>query len=147
MRFEGVFEVRASPEKVFEVVTDPDHIARCMPGLQKLDIKSPEEFDALVKAGAGFIKGDFALHFKIVEKEAPSRAKMIAHGSGLGSVVDIEMSVELREGVERGTTMRWAAEATVSGRIASVGQRLMQSSAEKMVTGFFQCLKDRLEGG
>ena len=144
MRFEGSFEVGADPVGVFQVVTDPTQISGCMPDLQKVEVKSPELFDAVVRVGVGFIKGDFKMEFRVTEKRPPSSARMVAHGSGLGSLVDIAMEVGLNQ-KGRGTAIKWTAEATVSGRIASLGQRLMQSNAERMIDRFFDCFRERLE--
>lgn len=143
MHFEGVIEVGAPRPAVFGVVTDPRQVAGCMPGLQKVDVKSPDKFEAVIKAGAGFIKGDFTMRFETTEKNPPTEAKMSAHGSGLGSVIDLRLTVRLDEEKDGGTKMSWGADATVSGTIASVGQRLVQSSAEKIITQFFECFRGK----
>ena len=146
MHFEGDFDVAASQERVFEIVTDPRQVAGCMPGLKKIDVKSAGAFDALIKIGAGFVKGDFAMRFKLEERTPPSRAKMIAHGTGLGSAVDLEIVVKIGEASKGRTSMNWAAEARVSGKLASIGQRLMESTAQKIIGQFFDCFREKLEG-
>jgi len=118
-----------------------------MPDLQKLDVKSPDDFTAVVKAGVSFIKGDFNLHFLVVEKTPNSHAKMTAHGTGIGSTVDMEMLMDLSPGSDSGTAMKWSAEARIGGRIASVGQRLLQGQAEKIIKSLFDCLQGKLEAG
>jgi uncharacterized protein len=145
LHFEGTFDVKASREKVFSIIMDPNQISQCMPDLQKLDVKSPDDFIAVVKAGVSFIKGDFTLHFLVVEKTPNSHAKMTAHGTGIGSTVDMEMLIDLIDGPNGGTSMKWSAEAKIGGRIASVGQRLIQSQAEKIIKNLFDCLQGKLE--
>ena len=145
MHFEGVFDVAAIREEVFEVVTDPKQVAGCMPGLQKVDVKSPDEFEAVVKVGVSFIRGDFTVRFRTVQNEAPSSAKMTVHGGGLGSAVDMQITMNLTERDAGGTSMKWDADATVSGKIASLGQRLMETQAEKIINQFFTCLREKLE--
>jgi len=145
LHFEGVFDVAAIRTKVFEVVTDPRRVASCMPDLQEVDVKSPDEFDAVVKVGVSFIRGDFTVRFRTIEKEAPSSAKMMVHGGGLGSALDMQITMSLTERDAGGTSMKWEADATVSGKIASLGQRLMESQAEKIIKQFFTCLRGKLE--
>lgn len=116
-----------------------------MPDLQKLEVKSADDFTAVVKAGVSFIKGDFTLHFLTVEKTPNSHAKMTAHGTGIGSTVDMEMLMDLSPGSNGGTSMKWSAEAKIGGRIASVGQRLLQGQAEKIIKNLFDCLQGKLE--
>lgn len=145
MHFEGLFDTRASESRVYALVTDPNEIAGCMPGLQKVDVKSPDEFDAVVKVGVSFIRGDFAFRFRSIEKEPVSGAKFGVHGMGLGSAVDMEILLAISATKDGGASMRWQADATVSGRIASLGQRLMEAQAEKIIKGFFDCFRQKLE--
>jgi uncharacterized protein len=145
MHFEGTFNVKAQPEKVYAMILDPNQISQCMPDLQKLDVKSPDDFTAVVKTGVSFIKGDFTLHFLTVEKTPNAHAKMTAHGTGIGSVVDMETFMDLAAAPDGGTAMKWSAEAKIGGRIASVGQRLIQGQAEKIIKGLFDCLQGKLE--
>ena len=145
MHFDGTFNVKASKEKVFTTILDPNEISKCMPDLQKLDVKSQDDFTAVVKAGVSFIKGDFTLHFTVTEKNPSSHAKLLAHGTGIGSTIDLETIMDLADMPEGGTSMKWVAEAKVGGRIASVGQRLISGQAEKIIKQLFDCLQGKLE--
>lgn len=145
MHFEGLFDTPASETGVYSLVTDPKEVSGCMPGLQRVDIRSPDEFDAVVRVGVSFIRGDFTLHFKSVGKEASSRARFSVHGMGLGSAIDMEIDLVIFAGKNGGASMRWKADARVSGRVASLGQRLMEAQAEKIIREFFDCFRQRLE--
>jgi carbon monoxide dehydrogenase subunit G len=144
MHFEGTFEVKAQRKKVFDFVLNPRKISGCMPDLQKLDAKTPDDFVAVIKAGVSFIKGDFTMHFTVAEKDPPAHAKLVAHGTGMGSTVDLETTMDLAE-IVGGTRMTWTADARVGGRIASVGQRLLGGQAEKIIKQLFGCLQKQLE--
>ncbi|MDA4127722.1 MAG: carbon monoxide dehydrogenase subunit G [Thaumarchaeota archaeon] len=144
MHFEGEFSVKAPRKAVFEFLTDPKRISACMPDLQSLEVKSPDDFTAVIKAGISFIKGDFKMHFTTVEKQPPSHAKLLARGSGMGSTIDLETTMDLAE-ADGKTNMKWLAEARVGGRIASVGQRLLSGQAEKTIKQLFGCLQGQLE--
>jgi len=145
MHYEGTFEVKAPKDKVFSMIMDPNQISQCMPDLQKLDVKSPDDFTAVVKAGVSFIKGDFTLHFTTVEKTPTTHAKLTAHGTGIGSTVDMDTVMDLSDTTTGGTAMKWSADAKIGGRIASVGQRLINGQAEKIIKNLFECLQGKLE--
>ena len=115
-----------------------------MPDLKKLTVKSPDEFVAEIRAGVSFIKGDFTMNFKVVEKDRPGHAKLVARGSGMGSTIDLETVMDLMD-TTPGTKMDWKADARVGGRIASVGQRLLDGQAQKIVNQLFDCLKAKVE--
>jgi len=145
LHFDGTFNVKAKRDTVWAMVLDPNQISQCMPDLQKLDVKSPDDFTAVVKAGVSFIKGDFTLHFTTVEKTPTSHAKLTAHGTGIGSTVDMDTVMDLADEPDGGTSMKWSADAKIGGRIASVGQRLLQGQAEKIIKSLFTCLQGKLE--
>jgi carbon monoxide dehydrogenase subunit G len=127
------------------MITDPQQVAGCMPGVQKVEVRSPEDFEAVVRVGVSFVRGDFILHFRVIEKVPPERTRLKVHGRGMGSAIDTEIVVTLAGGTGDGTSMKWEADAAVSGKIASLGQRLMESQAEKIITQFFECFREKLE--
>ena len=145
MHFEGVFVVPVPRERVYGVISDPDQVARCIPDLRRLDVKSPDEFDVVVGVGIAIIRGELLMRFRTVDKVPSTRAKLVAHGTGMGSAVDLEMVTELAEAQGGGTSMKWTAEATVAGKMASLGQGLMKSQAEKIIRQLFDCLRVKLE--
>ena len=67
-----------------------------------------------------------------------------ARGKAPGSAVEMAGDMHLTALEEDQTRMDWKATVTVSGTIASVGARLMQSTADKLTHQFFACLKRRL---
>ena len=147
MRFEGVFDVRAPIDRVFARVTDPNQVLQCLPDLQSKKIRSVDDFDAVVRIGVSFIRGDFQVRFKVIDKELNSHVKILGQGKGLGSTVDMEIDVEMaaREGGR--TSMKWSVDAKVGGKIASMGQRLLDSQAERIINQLFDCLRAELEQG
>lgn len=145
MHFEGDFTTPSPRRRVFDLVTDPNQVARCMPGFKKLDVRSETEFDVVVGVGVAVIRGDILLHFKTVEREPPSRVKLLAHGTGLGSAMDVEMVTELSDGPTGGTVMKWRAEATIGGQLGSVSQGLIRPSAERIIRDLFGCLGSKLK--
>lgn len=143
MHFEGSFEVKAKRPEVFDFLLEPKKISACMPDLQKLTVKSPDDYTAVVKAGVAFIKGDFTIHFVVSDKQVPAHAKLTGRGTGIGSTVDLTTIIDLEES-KKGTLMKWSADALVGGRIASVGQRLLSGQAEKIIKELFGCLQKQL---
>ena len=72
---------------------------------------------------------------------------MVVKGGGKapGSVVELVGRMQLRT-IDAGTTlMDWQADVIVSGTLASVGARLLNSTAEKLTGQFFTCLKTKMQ--
>ena len=82
MKIEGRFMFPASPQEVWDLLTDPQSLQHCTPGCKQLNEIASDEFAATMEVGIGPIKGTF--HGKILMKEkAPPRSyKLIIEGSG-----------------------------------------------------------------
>jgi carbon monoxide dehydrogenase subunit G len=145
MHFEGNFDARAPPARVYSALMDPNELSACMPGFQRADVKSPGEFTVVVKAGVSFIRGDFTIKFSLAEAREPTHAKLLGRGAGMGSVVDIEATMDISEVAGGGSSMKWSAEARVGGKIASLGERLLEGQAEKIIREMFACLRAKFD--
>ena len=146
MKFEGTFTVKATKETVWKFLMDPNAIARCLPDLQEMQVIDEDRFNATIKAGVGFIKGIFKFQFSIADRNPPIHAKLIGHGTGTGSVIDMETVFDLQE-ENGGTSMKWVADAKVGGMIAGVGSRLMESASAKTIKDLFDSIRKELEPG
>ena len=143
MNFDGTFEVNTTSERVFTTVMDPNEISSCIPGFKSLNIVSPDEYSVVVKAGLAFIKGEFNIKFRVVEKENNKHAKLTGIGQGLGGTVDLEAVMDLSE-TDGKTKMDWKAEAKVGGKLGSMGQRLIGGQAQKLIKELFENLEKKL---
>ena len=74
----------------------------------------------------------------------PDRMVVKGRGKAPGSAVELAGTMKLATVNENETSMDWDANVVVSGTLASVGGRLMNSTAEKLTEQFFTCLKSKL---
>lgn len=145
MKLEGTFDVRSPQEQVFAFFLDPHALSTCIDDPHTIEAVDADSFKGTVKAGIGFIKGTFTWSAWIREREPPRRARLQVRGSGMGSAFDIEAGIEMAESGGR-THVRWAADVTMSGSIASLGARLMQGTIDKKTNAFFENARKKLEG-
>ncbi|MEO7665365.1 MAG: carbon monoxide dehydrogenase subunit G [Candidatus Limnocylindrales bacterium] len=145
MEFSGSVDIPAPRERVFAFVTDPQQVSQCGPGIESIEVIDATHFRATAKVGVGFISSRFVVDLEITEQQAPDRAIIHARGKAPGSAVDAVGRMNLVDGPEPGsTTMLWAADVTISGLIASVGSRLVEGTAEKMIGQVFDCMRARI---
>lgn len=144
MHFAGSERLRGTREQVWALVTDPNAVARCVPGLERMEVVDPSTFKAVVKAGLGPVRGTFSFDVSWKELRAPEHARMAAQGKTPGSAVTVDSSMDLDEVGEGETELSWSADVVVHGTIASVGARLMNGFVEKQTQQFFACLAGRL---
>jgi len=146
MQFSGTTTIKAPPETVFAFVTDPNQVGSCGPGVESIDVIDPTHFKARAKVGVGHISAKFNIDLELVEAESPTRAVIKAHGQAPGSAADATGTMNLVPGDEPGTTtMIWATDVIISGLIASVGARLIQGTANKLIEKTFDCIRAKLE--
>jgi len=145
MRFEGSVEISAARDRVWAFVTDPTQVGGCGPGVESIEIVDDTHFKARAKVGVGFISARFVVDMELAEQEPPNRAVIKAHGQAPGSAVDATASMTLRDGNDGLTVMDWEADVLIAGTIASVGARLMEGTANKMIAQTFDCMRTKLE--
>jgi carbon monoxide dehydrogenase subunit G len=145
MQFSGTVDIRASRDRVWAFLVNPNDVGSCGPGVESIEVVDDTHFRARAKVGVGFISARFVVDMSMAELEPPDRALIKAHGQAPGSAVDAVATMALKDGPEGGTTMDWSADVTISGTLASVGARLIEGTANKMIGQTFECIRVKLE--
>ena len=146
MELEGTFSVRAPRDRVWSFFLNPHELSSCISDPHSFEVVDETHFKGQIKAGVAFIRGTFTGSVEIVERVPPERARIKAHGAGMGNAFDIDSTVELSEssGV---TTARWKADVVLSGSIASMGARLLRPTIDKKTNEFFENARKKLQAG
>ena len=147
MKFSGTVDINAPRERVWAFLMDPNEVGPCGPGVESIEVVDETHFKAKAKVGIGFISARFNIDMEIAERDEPNRAVIKAHGQAPGSAVDATATMALRDGDGDGggTTMDWGADVLIGGTIASVGARLIEGTANKMIGQTFDCIRSKLE--
>lgn len=145
MRFSGTVEIKAPRDRVWAFVTDPTKVGSCGPGVESIDVVDPTHFRARAKVGVGFISARFVVDMAMAELTEPEKAVITAHGQAPGSAVDATARMDLSDAADGGTTMAWEADVNISGTLASVGARMIEGTANKMIGQTFDCVRSKLE--
>jgi carbon monoxide dehydrogenase subunit G len=147
MHFEGSVDIAAPRDKVWAFVIDPNQVGQCGPGVESIEIIDDTHFKATAKVGVGFITARFVVNMEMAELTPPDAATIKAHGQAPGSAVDATAEMRLSDSAGGGTTMDWSADVNLSGTLASVGARMIEGTAQKMIGQTFDCMKSKLEEG
>lgn len=146
MHFEGSVEIAAPREQVWAFVIDPQQVGQCGPGVDSIDVVDDTHFKATAKVGIGFISARFVVSVEFVDQKPPEEASIKAHGQAPGSAVDAIAKMSLSDGANGGTRMDWVADVNIAGTLASVGARMIEGTANKLIGEAFDCMKTKLEG-
>lgn len=146
MNFKGTVTINAPREKVWKFLTDPPQLTECVPGLESLEVVTPnEKFRAVASIGFGAVKATFTTDAQFIDLHPPNRARMKIHGKAPGSVVDGMSEMVLRDGANGATVLDWSSDITIFGTIASLAARLMGVVTQKLTDAFFECVRKKIE--
>ncbi len=144
MEFSGTQTIGVPIEKVWTFLVDVRQVAACAPGFQSIEDVGEEHWKAVISVGVGPVKAKFNLDVTRPEMHEPDRMVVKGRGKAPGSAVELAGTMKLATVNENETNMDWDANVVVSGTLASIGGRLMSSTAEKLTEQFFSCLKSKL---
>ena len=147
MQFQGTVDIAAPRDRVWAFVIDPQQVGQCGPGVESIEVVDDSHFKVTAKVGIGFIRARFVVDMSFAGMNAPDAATIKAHGQAPGSAVDATAQMKLSDGTNGGTVMDWSADVSIAGTLASVGSRLIEGMANKMIGQTFECMKSKLEAG
>lgn len=131
MKLEGTYTFDAPRDVVWQALLDPEVLAKVMPGCEKLDQVGNDAYEGMIKIRVGPVQGKFQGKVSLLDIKEPDSYSMIVDGKGASGFMKGEGQVQL-EVQGDSTLMHYSGEAQVGGKIASVGQRLLDSSAKAL---------------
>lgn len=144
MKLEGERHLPGSPEQLWTLLLDPDVLVSAIPGCETLDRIAEDQYEGLITAKVGSIQSQYKTTFKIEDKNPPRSYRLDVQGQGSAGFVKADVQMELTP-AEDGTRMRYSGDANVGGRIAQVGQRMINATAETMTEKGFDNLHERVK--
>ena len=143
MKIEGGHELAAPRQRVFEILTDHQALGRLLPGCEKLEPAGAGTYTVKMKLGIASLSGSYTGTVKLSEQKPPESLRLAVQARAPGGVAEGIGTLELKEKAGK-TTVRYAGEVKVSGLLASVGQRLLDSAAKMVIGQFFKNLEKEL---
>ncbi len=149
MKLEGEAAIAAPVAQAFARLLDPAVLAACIPGCTEMVREGTSTYTVTVKTGVGPVQGTFAGRVELSEIEPPRRYRMTISGKSLVGHVrgDAEITLvavaPVAAAAKPTTIIRYQADLRVAGLIASVGGRLIEAAAKKVVSEFFARLAER----
>src|SRR3954464_5231540 len=149
MRFENSFDVNAPIQRVWDALLDVERVAPTVPGAQVLERVSDDAYKVAIKVKVGPMSMTYRGEVEITERdELAHRAVMKARAKesrGQGTAdADVTMSLVSRNG---GTSATVTTDVQLSGKVATMGQGVLQDVSRRLVETFAANLATMLERG
>ena len=144
MHIEGSYTFAAPSEAVWDAIMDPEVMGRALPGGEKLEKVSDTEYVGVMDVRVGPVQGKFQGKIELTEVNRPQSCTMKVDGRGAPGFLTGSGSWRLAEDGS-GTVMTYAGDVEVGGKIANVGQRLMDSSAKSLARQGLETLDAQIQ--
>ena len=138
MDMTGEYRIPAPRETVWRALNDAEILKQCIPGCETVDKVSDTEFTARVAIAVGPVKAKFSGKVALADLKPPESYTI--SGEGQGGVAGFgkgSATVRLEAEAPAVTMLRYTAQASVGGKLAQIGTRLVDATARKLADEFF----------
>lgn len=144
MKIAGDYLFEGPQDVVWEALMDPDVLCSVLPGCDKLERVGEDEYEGALEIKIGPVQGAFKGKVKLSDIVKPDSYTMRVDGQGASGFVNATGHLKLRP--EDGQThVDYEGDAQVGGRLAAVGQRLVESSAKAIIKQSLDGLNDAVK--
>lgn len=147
MQMEGKFTLKAPIQKLWDTLLDPETLLSCIPGAEKIERIDEKTFDCVVKQKVGPISVKFKFKSILSKVEPPTHIEVDGEGEDIGKAGHFVQKsvVDLRETSGGEVEISYRTDATVVGKLAMFGDRIMKVKAKKVEEEFTKALQERLK--
>ena len=137
MTMTGTVQLPAPREDVWAKLNDPEVLKACIPGCETLEVTGENEFQAVATNKIGPVKARFKGKVRLSDLDPPNGYKISGEGDGgVAGFAKGGATVTLQP-KDGGTLLTYNVEAQIGGKLAQLGQRLVNGAAKKMADQFF----------
>lgn len=145
MKLEGEYIFDGPQEDVWELVRDPDVLATALPGTQSLDQVGENEYEGVMNVRIGPVAGVFSGRIVVSDEVPPETCTLTVEGKGKPGFINGTGYVNLIDQGDSTTLMKYDGEIQIGGRLAGVGQRLLDTTSKSMIRQGLETLNKALQ--
>lgn len=132
--------------EVWRGLNDPEVLKACIAGCESIEKVSDTEFRVAITAAVGPVKAKFAGKLRLADLNPPTSYSLSFEGSGGAAGFGKGGAKVMLKPEGGGTRLTYTANASVGGKLAQVGSRLIDGVAKKMADDFFTAFNAKLAG-
>jgi carbon monoxide dehydrogenase subunit G len=146
MQLSDFREIKADPATVWAAILNPDVLKDCVPGCESMTGDAETGFEAVVTQKVGPVKATFKGAVSISDRIEGKSLKISGEGKGGPAGYAKGGAAVTLEPMEGGTRLSYEVDASVGGKIAQLGSRIIDGFAKKMADEFFTRFQAAVEG-
>ena len=144
----GEISVDVDRQTAFAVVKDPHLLARCIPGCENLQELGADKYSAVLTSKVAFLTLRFKVVIDVIRIDPPNaiEARITGDAIGLAGHVVATASLDLIDAGERRTTIRYATDVGLTGKLGGLGQPVFRATSARIAKEFGANLRREIEG-
>ncbi|MBV6441361.1 MAG: carbon monoxide dehydrogenase [Haliscomenobacteraceae bacterium CHB4] len=146
MTLEGNYTVKAPRQTVWNMLMDPEVLAKVTPGITRLEKIDEENYKAVAELKIGPVGGAFSGNLRIADRKEPESFALIVRQSSKIGNADAVMNMRLEDAGAGETAVRFEGEVKLSGLLATMGGRVITPVAKMLSQQFFEALEKEVAG-
>jgi carbon monoxide dehydrogenase subunit G len=146
MLISETFSVDTPIQELYNFLLDAQTVGACIPGCESVEVVGENEYDSIIKTKVGVINAKFKVRTRITETAPFNLIRTVGHGKEIRNLGQFKQKTEitLKELSATETEVCYQAEVSIVGRLATFGDRIMQSKAKTMGREFVDAVKAKL---
>jgi hypothetical protein len=146
MILSGTFTFEGPRARVWDILQDPDVLAKALPGTKTLTRVGEDRFQGVMKVSVGPVNAaEFAIDVALKDKVEPETFAMLIDGKGSVGFTKGTATIVLDEQPGPITVLTYTSDVQIGGKIAAVGQRLLESVGKMMAKQALEALNKELK--
>ena len=145
MLFEGKIKVKAPIQKLWDTLLEAETLRECIPGAEKIERLDERTYDCVIKQKVGPISVRFKFKNELVNLDPPTHVEMQGKGEDIGKAGHFTQrtTIDLKEIGGNEVEIAYNCNATVVGKLAMFGDRIMRAKAKKVEAEFSSALQEK----
>lgn len=133
MKVEGEYTFDGPREEVWALIRDPEVLSTALPGTQSLEQVNENEYQGEMNIRVGPVGGVFSGRIVVSDEVPPKSCTLTVEGKGKPGFVNGTGHIQLSDQEGGKTHMMYAGDVQIGGRLASVGQRLIDTASKSII--------------
>jgi carbon monoxide dehydrogenase subunit G len=147
MQIKETFTVDAAPVAVWKFFEDIERVARCVPGVQQVEVLAPDRYKVVATQTVGFLSATFEMTTQVQAREPLQYLELSSVGKSVkGAVGHLRSSDRLHFGATEngGTVVTLTSELAVGGMLGALGHKVIASKSKEITEKFAHALRAEL---
>ena len=144
MKVEGEHIFKGTQKQVWDLFRDTDVMAAALPGTKKMEVVGDNVYEAIMNVRVGPVIGEFSGNLVISNENFPETYTMTVDGRGKPGFLKGAGDIILIDQGDNNTLMKYTGDVLIGGKLAGVGQRLIDTVSKSIINQAFDTLDEVL---